>query len=51
MDIDLPPKDYRSDREKPHEPFFGSGAKNALGYALGWLIVSAGVYLALHGHF
>lgn len=25
MDIELDPQDWRSEREKPHEPFFGPG--------------------------
>jgi len=35
MDIDLPPKDWVSDREKPREPIFGPGLPDALAYGFG----------------
>jgi len=40
MDIDLPPHEWKSEREKPRESVFRSGAPEALAYALfveGWL--------------
>jgi hypothetical protein len=37
-EIDLPPKDWQSDREKPREPIFGRGAP----YFLAELAITAG---------
>jgi hypothetical protein len=48
MDIDLPPKDWKSDRPKPREPFFGSGAPDAIGYGIGWLITFSLLYYFTH---
>jgi hypothetical protein len=37
MNIDLPPKDWRSsdNREKPHEPMFGPGLPWGIGIGIG----------------
>jgi hypothetical protein len=48
MDIDLLPKDWKSDRKPPREPVFGPGAPSAAAYALGWLVVAAVVFLTSH---
>lgn len=34
MNLDLEPSEWRSEREKPREPFFGKG----LGPGLAWLL-------------
>jgi hypothetical protein len=51
MDIDLPPKDYVSEREKPREPIFGPGLPGALAYVISLLVTLFGIYYAIHGHF
>jgi hypothetical protein len=48
MDIDLPPKDWISDREKPREPIFGPGFPDAAAYAIGWLITFSALYYFTH---
>lgn len=48
MDIDLPPKDYRSDRKKPREPIFGPGLPDALAYLIGLFSVMALLYWFRH---
>jgi len=48
MQIDLPPHEYKSDREKPREPFFGPGAPNALAYVISFGIVFAISYWLRH---
>jgi hypothetical protein len=48
MDIDLPPKDYSSERKKPREPIFGPGAPGVLAYLITWAIVFSGVYYFTH---
>jgi len=48
MDIDLPPSEYRSERKKPHEPFFGPGLPDALAYLFGMFSVMALLYLFRH---
>jgi hypothetical protein len=48
MDFDLLPKEWKSDRPKPREPIFGSGAPGALAYVIGWLATFAAIYWALH---
>lgn len=35
MDIDLPPSEWRSERKKPHEPFFGEGAVEFFAWLIG----------------
>jgi hypothetical protein len=47
-EIDLMPREWKSDRPKPREPIFGSGAMDALGYAIGWAITFFGIYWVLH---
>jgi hypothetical protein len=44
MDIDLPPSEYRSDRKKPREPFFGPGLPDAIGYVIGFAVVVTVLY-------
>ena len=51
MDIDLPPKDWVSERKKPREPIFGPGLPDALAYGITWAVVFFGVYYIIHGHF
>jgi hypothetical protein len=48
MDIDLPPKEWKSEREKPREPIFGSGAPGALAYAASWILTAALIYYFTH---
>ena len=49
-DVDLDPHEWKSERDKPKEPFFGDGWPEALAYAIGFLIVSLGVhYLVVRG--
>jgi hypothetical protein len=48
MDIDLLPKDWKSDRKPPREPVFGPGALPALAYWIGWFCTVAAVYYVLH---
>jgi hypothetical protein len=48
MDIDLPPKDWVSDREKPREPIFGPGLPDALAYLFGMFAVVALLYFFRH---
>lgn len=44
-EIDLHPREWRTDRERPREPFFGSGAPEAAAYAVGFAIMATLVYL------
>jgi hypothetical protein len=44
MNIDLPPKDYVSERKKPREPIFGPGLPNALAYLFGLFSVMSILY-------
>ena len=37
-DLDLAPYEWRSDRPKPREPFFGPGAPGALAYVIAFAI-------------
>ncbi|MBN9601809.1 MAG: hypothetical protein J0G33_02640 [Afipia felis] len=39
--VDLAPRDWKSDREKPREPIFGSGAVEGISYLIGMAIVLA----------
>ena len=39
-DVDLAPHEWRSEREKPREPFFGPGAP-------GWLVWMVGLTITL----
>lgn len=39
MDIDLPPKEWVSERKKPREPIFGPGWPDALAYLVGMVAV------------
>jgi hypothetical protein len=48
MDFDLPPKDWKSDREKPREPFWGPGAAQGLGYAVSLFATMAILYWLRH---
>lgn len=44
MYIDLDPKNYRSERKKPHEPIFGPGLPDAVAYLIGMFAVMAILY-------
>jgi len=48
MDIDLPPKDYVSERKKPREPIFGPGLPDAAAYLFGLFAVMTLLYLFRH---
>lgn len=50
-EIDLLPREYKSERVKPREPIFGPGLPDALAYGITWVVVFFGVYYAVHGHF
>jgi hypothetical protein len=43
-DIDLNPKNWKSDRPKGKQPFFGSGAPGALAYILSFAVVFTVLY-------
>lgn len=48
MDLDLPPKDWVSDREKkPHEPIFGPGFPGALAWLITFVVVVSARYYFL----
>jgi hypothetical protein len=47
-DVELLPKEWRSDREKPREPIFGSGAVDALAYGIGWIFTFSAIYYFTH---
>lgn len=38
-EIDLSPREWKSDREKPREPMFGPGAPGAIAYLVTFVIV------------
>jgi hypothetical protein len=42
--IDLPPHKWKSDRKKPREPIFGSGAPEGLAYIASWIATAALIY-------
>jgi hypothetical protein len=46
--IDLNPKEWTSEREKPREPLFGPGLPDALAYLVGMFSVMALLYLFRH---
>ena len=46
--IDLEPHDWRSDKNKPREPFFGPGLKEWGPYLLGLTIFMTAMYYARH---
>jgi len=47
MEIDLPPKDWKSsdNRKKPREPFWGPGVWDGLAYFAGMALMSWVMYL------
>jgi hypothetical protein len=47
-DIDLPPYEWKSERKKPREPFFGPGLPDALAYLVGMFSVMALLYFFRH---
>jgi hypothetical protein len=47
-EIELKPSEWKSERPKPREPIFGSGAPDALAYVLGWVATVAAVYWFTH---
>jgi hypothetical protein len=47
-EVELLPHEWKSDREKSREPFFGEGAWGAGAYAIGWLVTFSFIYFALH---
>jgi hypothetical protein len=46
--IELNPREWRSEREKPREPIFGPGLPGALAYFITWVVVASGVYWITH---
>jgi hypothetical protein len=46
--IDLPPNQWRSERIKPHEPFFGPGLPGAIAWIAGYALTATAVYFVLH---
>lgn len=42
--IDLQPQEWRSERDKPHEPLFGPGAPAAIAWLIGFGIVVTVTY-------
>jgi hypothetical protein len=46
--IDLMPKDWESDREKPAEPIFGPGLPGALAWFISFVIVFTITYHLRH---
>jgi hypothetical protein len=44
--IDLPPTEWKSEREKPAEPFFGKGWPEALAYLVGLALMVTATYFA-----
>lgn len=44
-EIDLAPHQWKSDRPKPREPFFGAGAPEFIVYVLGFSIMVTITYL------
>lgn len=47
-DLDLAPHEWRSERPKPREPFFGPGLPGALAYILGLTITATLTYWLWH---
>jgi hypothetical protein len=47
-EIELLPRDWKSERPKPKEPIFGPGLPGALAYAVGWLFTVSVIYWAIH---
>lgn len=43
--IDLEPHEWRSEREKPYEPFWGPGLPEAIAYAIGFIVMVTVVHL------
>jgi hypothetical protein len=46
--VDLMPNEWRSEREKPREPIFGSGLPGAIAYLVGFVIVFSALYALKH---
>ena len=51
--LDLEPHEYRvkgpaPERDKPHEPFWGPGAPDAIGYLIGLVLTVALLHLFTH---
>ena len=46
--VELNPREWRSEREKPREPIFGPGLPGALAYAFGWIVTFSVIYWATH---
>jgi len=42
--VDLMPREWKSEREKPREPFFGPGLPGAIAYLIGFAIVFSALY-------
>lgn len=38
MDLDLNPNEWKSERDRPKEPFFGKGLPGAIAFAIGVII-------------
>ncbi len=48
MQIDLDPHDWKSEREKPYEPFFGSGAPGWGLWLIGFTLAATVAYWLRH---
>jgi len=46
--IDLNPREWRSEREKPREPIFGPGLPGALAYVVAWIVTFSAIYYFTH---
>ena len=46
--VELLPNEWKSEREKPREPIFGSGLPGALAYLVGFVIVFSVLYAFKH---
>jgi hypothetical protein len=47
-DVELHPKEWRSERDKPREPFFGKGLPGGLAYLAGFIVMFTVIYYATH---
>lgn len=46
--VDLYPYEWKSEREKPREPLFGPGLPGAIAYLVGFAVMFAAIYFAVH---
>jgi hypothetical protein len=45
--VDLKPNEWKSEREKQREPFFGSGAPEAIAYLVGLVITVTVIHFCI----